>query len=208
MRHVDQGNRVSEHDIAVDMERAHVVVALVMRGCTVYVEPCPPHRGGLGQADHSRPDGRCEDAAGPFRRCTLSTCGWASLIEFPLWSGLIRVLGNFDLDPVVASDSLIYLCYNGRDSLEDGQRVTRFLNKNGYTTWKASEELLPGMLDDAQVERGLGRSRAVVALITPELVKDKDFLMEISFAKSIGTRILPILVQETPRLPHLLTNLE
>ena len=67
---------------------------------------------------------------------------------------------------------LIYLSHSD-DSHEHAQRVADFLEKQGYRVWRASEDILPGMICDTQVERALGRALAMVVILTRGLREPK-----------------------------------
>ena len=99
-----------------------------------------------------------------------------------------------DQDAVQAgSDRRVFISYSHKDR-EIAARVADQLTESGLATWLDVEQLNAGDSWTGQSQMALNRSDAVVVLVSPALLGNRQSLQEISYAQRVGVPVIPVRV--------------
>jgi hypothetical protein len=102
---------------------------------------------------------------------------------------------------------LVFLSYGRRDTQPLAERLRADLVERGYDVWQDTERIRSGWDWDEEIEVGLRRSRALLALLSPHAVrraggpgnpdnKDSVCLDEIAYARGVcRIPIIPVKVR-------------
>jgi TIR domain-containing protein len=91
------------------------------------------------------------------------------------------------------SDRRVFISYSRQDR-EIAARVADRLTEGGLATWLDFEQLNAGDSWTSQSQMALNRSDAVVVLVSPALLGNRQSLQEISYAQNVGVPVIPVRV--------------
>ena len=87
----------------------------------------------------------------------------------------------------------VFISYSHQDR-EIAARVADQLEEGGLGTWLGVEQLNAGDSWTSQSQTALNRSVAVVVLVSPALLGNRQSLQEISYAQHVGVPVIPVRV--------------
>lgn len=102
----------------------------------------------------------------------------------------------------------VFLSYDRADE-PFAQALSKELTRRGLEVWRDDEEILPGDNWASTIGEALKKSHAMVVLISPKSMQSKYVRSEIQYALgelSYEERLFPVLVEETPSVPWILSK--
>jgi hypothetical protein len=98
------------------------------------------------------------------------------------------------IEPTSVEDRIgFYIAHVAEDSLR-ARQLAEGLERKQYACWYYGRNAIPGVPWARQCRAAIGRSQAVVVLISRPALRSNDFARDVEYAHQIGCPILPLLV--------------
>jgi len=111
-------------------------------------------------------------------------------------------------EPHGQSGSMVYICYSVHDGSEAASRIAKYLRTCGFQTWLDHENLLPGASLQAEINRAIDTSDAVVILLSPALINSDGAQREWSYMRQLKKPLFPVIVSRPVQPARLLADLQ
>lgn len=101
------------------------------------------------------------------------------------------------LNQIHSNEKMIFISYDHEDT-DFAELIKLELEKHKIVGWLDSKRLKIGQEWREEIDNGISKSFAVIAIMSPEAYKSEYVTYEWAFARGRGKKILPIMLKQTP----------